>query len=105
MFAYSSNLKSIKFGKNFNTSNVQNMWSMFNSTKIEILDLSSFDMTKITDTRNMLYGMSSLQELKTPKVYPNNLSITLPKTLYDSNNNAYTILDSTSPTETWLKSE
>ena len=132
MFSYSRKLESIIFGDKFTTKNVLDMQSMFrglislksvdismfdtsnvinfNSMFIEnfslsSLDLSNFDLSKAANTYNMLYSMSSLQELKTPKAYPTDTSLTisLPKTLYDENDNEYTVLDSTSPTETWLK--
>ena len=107
MFYYDYKLTELNIS-NFNTSKVENMLDMFaNCSSLKELDISTFNMNKVTSLNTngfgFLIGMSSLEKLKTPKVYPNGLSITLPKTLYDENSNSYTILDSTSPIQTWLK--
>ena len=105
MFAYCSELESLDLST-FDTTNVTTMYHMFTRVNsITSLDLSTFNMTNVTDTSELIQYMNSLQELKTPKVYPSNSNITfvLPKTMYDSNNNAYTTLGSGSPTETLLK--
>lgn len=130
--SYQSSLKNISFGNKFNTSKVTNMRSMFAycsklesldlstfdtknvttmyhmltcTSRLTSLDLSTFDMSSVTDISDIINPMGSLQELKTPKVYPSNASLTftLPKTMYDTSNNAYTTLGSGSPTETLLK--
>ena len=93
----------------FNTSNVEKMNNPFANTRIEILDLSNFDMSKVDNTSTMLNGMKNLKQIKTPKVYPSDTSvvITLPKVMYDSNMVGYSSLggstNPTSPTETILK--
>lgn len=100
------NLREIIGIENFNTSNVTTMNRMFyKCNSLTSLDISEFDMTNVTDTVNMLYGSTSLTELKTPKAYPTGTSITiaLPKTLYDESNNGYTTLNSSSPIQTWLR--
>ena len=105
MFSSNKNLQSITFGSNFNMNNVGSISHMFNyCPKITSLDLSSLDLSKVTNTTNLLHSMNSLQTLKTPKAYPtdSSLKITLPTTFYDSNGNAYTELDNTSPTNTVL---
>ena len=100
-------IENLVLGKNFNTSNVREFKHMFKDSYIISLDISMFDMSNAVEVTNMITNMIYLQELKTPKAYPTNTSLTisLPKTLYDDNDNEYTILDSTSPTETWLKIE
>ena len=102
LFANTTNLSSIDLS-NFNTSGMNNMSRMFEQTYFTSLDLSGFDMSNVTNVENMFNNSTSLQQLKTPKVYPSNLSITLPKTLYMADNTAYTTLNSSSPTKTWLK--
>ena len=93
----------------FNTSNVENMYGVFTNTSIEYLDISMFDMNKVTDTTGMLSGLTNLKELKTPKVYPSDTSVTLTlsKTMYDDNSVGYSVLGKsttpTSPTKTLLK--
>ena len=69
------------------------------------LDISGFEMNNVTNAGAFLYATDRILNLKTPKIYSSNISIGLNKTMYDSNGNAYTTLDSTSPTETWLYSE
>ena len=106
MFLGCNSLNDLTFGNNFDTSNVTDMSNMFyNCNSIEELDISSFDLSKITVATGMLYNMSSLLSLKTPSVYPNSAVIDLPTTLYDISGNAYTSINSSSPTETWLKKE
>lgn len=105
MFAYCSKLESLDLST-FDTKNVTTMYHMLMYTsRLTSLDLSTFDMSSVTDISYIINPMSSLQELKTPKVYPSNASLTftLPKTMYDTSNNAYTTLGSGSPTETLLK--
>ena len=106
MFLNCTSLKNIAFGNNFDTSKVTDMYRMFyNTTSLTSLDLSGFDMSSATDTTEMLANMSSLHQVKTPDTYPSEAVIQLPKTLYQANGNAWTILDSSAPTETWLKLE
>lgn len=105
MFCECNNLTNLDI-TSLDTNKVKDMSRMFdNCNKLLKLDISNFDMTKVTDVTNILNGTTSLTELKTPKTYPSDTSviISLPKTLYDSNNNPYTTLTSTSPTQTWLK--
>ena len=130
MFQYCNSLESITFGNNFDTSRITSMNAMFydcsslitldlssfdTSSLIDManmfdyvnsltsLDISSFNMSSVTSVTNMLLRMTSLRQLKTPKVYPSNLSITLPNTFYDPSNNAYTTLATGNPTKTWIK--
>ena len=103
MFNHNYKLTSINLS-NFNTSKVTNMKYMFiGCSKLTSLDISSFNMSAVTDNTDMLYGMSALRQLKTPNVYPSNLSIELPNTFYDTSNNAYTTLATGNPTQTWIK--
>ena len=104
MFWGCTSLQSIIFGNNFDTSKVQSTWSMFdNASKLKILDISNFDMHSVTNVTNMFLNTTSIEQLKTPSNIPSGITIDLPKTMYDENGNAYTQLDSTSPTETWLR--
>ena len=88
---------------NFDTSNVTSMYRMFWwARRIKNLDLSNFDMSKVTNVTNMLSSLESIQKLKTPKAYPQSVTIGLPKTLKDASGNSYTSLDKNSPTGVWL---
>ena len=96
-------LKSINLS-NFDTQYVNSMWYMFSRCEsLETLDISSFDMSSVSNATNMFTNVSALEQLKTPKVISSGLTITLPTTMYDENGNAYTELDSTTPTEEWLR--
>ena len=54
LFLNFTNLKTINFNNNFDTSNTENMEGMFrNCTSIESLDLTSFNTSKVTN----MYGM------------------------------------------------
>ena len=69
MFYNFQNLVSINFNNNFDTSNAENMFRMFaDSVKLDILDLSSFNTSKVTDMSYMFCGGSdnkmSLTEIK-----------------------------------------
>ena len=86
----------------WNTSSVTNMNRMFNNvSSVKNLDLSSFDMSSVTNVDYMLNGINSLVTLKTPSTY-SSLNVTLPKTMYDSSRNAYTVIGSGTPTNTML---
>lgn len=104
MFADSS-IENLDLSK-WNTENLENTKQMFmKCTNLKSLNISKFDMSQVTNTSYMLTATTALQELKTPKVYPTDSSVTieLPKTMYDTSNNSYTTLGSGSPTETVLK--
>ena len=61
---YISNLISINFNNNFNTSNVINMVNMFYvCSSLTSLDLSSFNTSEVTDMQYMFYECSSLTSL------------------------------------------
>ena len=81
---------------------------MFDQTAVKEIDLSSFDFSQIavTSKTNLIPDCTSLERLKTPKIYPTDsaVKIKLPVTMYDADGNAYTQLDNTSPTEIWLTS-
>lgn len=58
------NIKTIKFNKNIDTSNVKNMNCMFNYCKsLTELDLSSFDTSNVTSMEHMFYDCISLTSL------------------------------------------
>ena len=61
---YMSNLISINFNNNFNTSNVTNMSSMFYScSSLTNLDLSNFNTSNVTDMKQMFWNCRSLTSL------------------------------------------
>lgn len=62
--SYQSNLLSIDFGDNFNTSNATNMYVMFyGCSSLTSLDLSSFNTANVTNMCGMFCGCSSLTNL------------------------------------------
>ena len=63
MFGYLESVTSIKFGSSFNTKNVTDMYGMFAGTNLTTLNLSSFDTSKVTNMRQMFFGMSNLTSL------------------------------------------
>ena len=88
---------------NIDTSSVTSIDSMFNGSQyLKKLDLSTFDLSKVTKYNNVFYGNNSLEELVTPKIN-GDYEIALPKKMYDDEDNAYTSLTSTTPTETVLR--
>lgn len=103
MFYRCENLTSLNV-TNFNTSNVRYIHNMFREcTSITTLDLSSFDMTNVVMVQYMLYNMSSLQALKTPRLYSSS-NVTLPRTLVaETTGQSYTEINSTTPKQTWLR--
>ncbi len=107
MFQASFSLKSLAGLENWNVSNVTTMNGSFNQCRLlKYADLSNWDMSNVTNTTYM-FDNTILEELKTPKTYPNNqnIKINLPQILYDENNNSYTKLDNTSPTSIWLRKQ
>lgn len=71
---------------------------------LKVADLSNWNMSNVIDVEYM-FNSSSLQELKTPGVYPSdsNVSISLPLTLYDGDDRQYISLNNESPTKALLK--
>ena len=64
MFYKCGNLKSIKFGSKWNAPNVRYMTAMFyGCSKLESLDLSSFDTSNVTDMNGLFQGCSSLKSV------------------------------------------
>ena len=54
-------LETVEGLENLNTSNVQYAYSMFvNCVSLKVLDLSSWDMSKVTDIAEMFYNCSAL---------------------------------------------
>lgn len=65
MFQNCTNLKSIKFGENFDTSNLTSMYYMFdNSYSLETLDLTSFNTSKVFLMDNMFRMAGQPSQLK-----------------------------------------
>ena len=81
MFLECKNITAIKGLENFDTSKVTNMKYMFNyCNSLTTLDLSSFDLSSITDQTNLnnfIANLSRLTEIKVPKNL-NGLTIQLP---------------------------
>ena len=63
MFYKCEALTSLTFDENFNTSNVQSMRGMFAYLNFASLDLSSFDMSSLTDMITMFGGSNNLIEV------------------------------------------
>ncbi len=64
MFSGKSNIKSITFSNNIDTSDVTNMWGMFSGCSSLIdLDLSYLNTSNVTDMHNMFFGCVSLTNL------------------------------------------
>lgn len=95
----------------FETSNATNVRQMYYSiTALEEIDLSNYKLDKMPSNNEIQMFNSNmynpnLVRIKTPMVYPTDSSIklNLPGTFCDSDNNKYTKLDNTSPTQTWLE--
>ena len=67
MFSGCSNLTTITGYTNFNTSNVTDMSYMFyNCSKLSSLDISKFDLSKLTSSGEMMSGCSALKTLSIP---------------------------------------
>ena len=65
LFAGYANVRSIEFGTEFRTDQVQTMKEMFDGcSSLTELELSSFDTSKVTDMYGMFDGCSSLTELE-----------------------------------------
>ena len=64
MFNKDSALTSIRFGKKFITSSLEEMFCMFNqNASLESMDLSGFDTSKVTSMGNLFNGCSSLRSV------------------------------------------
>ena len=129
MFKECSSISTLNLS-GFATSNVTNMGSMFegctslsnltissfvttsltngdqmfkNCSSLTSLDISNFNLSNVTSITDILSGMTALRQLKTPRAYPSNLSITLPNKYYSANNTEYQTLTTGSPTQSWIK--
>ena len=81
-----SNLESINFGKNFNTSKVTTMNGMFDGcTKIQTLDLSTFDTSSVTDMSAMFWGMTNLSTIYATNDF-NRTSVTNSNNMFQNDN-------------------
>ena len=96
MFSLCQSLISIDLS-NFDTSNVTNMSEMFRYCPSLIsLDLSNFDISNVINIDNMLLSLDALTTLKTPKLIPVGLNISLSKPMYyQGNATAITVINST----------
>ena len=57
---YDSNIQNLKLGNGFVTSNVENFKGMFKDAKnLKKLDVSSFDMSKMTDNEGMFFNVGA----------------------------------------------
>ena len=108
LFGGLTSLETINGLNKLTTTKTTNMSNMFSGdSNLAVLDLSNYKMSKVTNTTDMLTGMTSLIEFTTPKIYPtdSNVTIELPTTLYDTNNVGYNTLNKTSPAETFIKDD
>jgi surface protein len=65
LFYSCASLISVVFGKNFNTTRVNIMGSLFyNNKKLNNIDMSMFDMSKVTNVNNMFGNCNALTNLK-----------------------------------------
>ena len=92
---------------NWNVLKGTDFTNMLNGAEsIAELDLSNFDVSNVTATSklNMINQVTSLTKIKTPKEYPESVSVkfNLPGTFKDEDGNTYTKLDNTSPKGVWL---
>ena len=61
---YESNVETINFNGNFDTSKVTNMYAMFATLrKIENIDLSNFDTSQVTNMSQLFYVCSQLKDV------------------------------------------
>ncbi len=103
LFTGCISLKDVSSIYNWTLPKLNNVNSMFRGcASLEEIDFSNFDFSGVTNHDSMLKETSSLKRIKTPKAYSSTANINLYKTFYDEDNNQYTSLDSSSPTETWL---
>ena len=114
---YNVDLVSTKGLENWNTSSAINFSSMIREcTNLEYADLSGLDLSnakiytdsegKVFDLIKMIGNDKKIKTIKTPKAFPidTNLYIELPIKMYDSEGNAYTRLDNTTPKQIELYS-
>ena len=102
-------LNDVRATNSWDFANMTNANRMFNdAATLKEIDLSNFNFSQIATTSDadLIPDCTSLERLKTPKIYPTDsaVKIKLPITMYDADGNAYTQLDNTSPTEIWLTS-
>ncbi len=103
MFRYATSLTNVG-NLNWNTASVTDFSSMFRDTSLNMLNLSSFDMSAGTTFSNMFLN-SFLSELKTPKAMPEDTSksFAVPFTLFDEDDNLYNKIDNSTPKGIWIK--
>ena len=122
MFQTNVDLENLEGLENWNTSNVEDFDNLFyNCRNLVTADLSNFDMKNVkyfpgrvnlsgnlAENGAHIFGgdMQNLNKIITPAYYSTdtNLYIGLPIKMYDSEGNAYTRLDNTSPKQTELYS-
>ena len=119
MFQNNVEIESIEGLENWDTSNVENFNSLFRGcSNLKEVNLSNFDMSKakyypgrkigdslVENGADLFRGnLSNLEKIVTPESYSSdtNVYINLPKSMYDSEGNEYTRLNSSSPKKTEL---
>ena len=76
---------------------------MFNYlTNLTTLDLSDFNLSKVTSSSSIFSDMTALDTIITPKVNSSS-SISIDKTMMNQSGTIYSSIDSSTPTETTLK--
>ncbi|MFG6321406.1 MAG: DUF285 domain-containing protein [Lachnospiraceae bacterium] len=101
MFRECRSLKQLTFGTKFKTDKVTDMEMMFHGIGVESLDLSGFDMSKVTYGTYMIYSYNIL-EIKAPR----NLNMSVPfraGTWVDSNGVVITELPKNQSTSVLVK--
>ena len=65
MFQNCENLRAIRFGENFDTSDAEDMKAMFyNCRNLTKLDITDFNTSNVTNMRNMFWNCKSLERLE-----------------------------------------
>ena len=82
--------------------NPTSTYMFYNLTNLTTLDLSKFNLSKVTSSSSIFSRMTNLDTIITPKVNASS-SLSLPKTFINQSNTTYSSLTSSTPTETTLK--
>ncbi len=103
LFMNKSTIEEIKGLNTWDTSKLVNTAIMFsNCTSLKSIDLSSFDLSNVTNSIDMLNNVTGLVELITPKEYGSGIII-LSKKMFDKDYKSYTSLNIDSPKKSKLE--
>lgn len=93
-------LEDVTFGTNFSTAGVTDMTGMFNGCKkLEILNISGFDMATVTAKANMFAGCEGLKRINLPAT--GFTGADLPELYASLNDDTLTVLSGTTPVSGW----